>query len=313
MRKLLIILCLGICFVSCSKAQGDKGPTMKEYQAKEITKLINKGKAVLIANAIIKGDLDLSDVEDTDMTGPNTFTAHVSTSIYFQSCVFLGDVKGNGYKDIKGKKIPIKARFSRDVQFMDCDFRKNVDFNDAEFQACFNLSKSVFRGEAQFNNILCLGQKNQWWEIEADSTFMMCGSTFRGDLNMMDAQFKQDASLQGINVNNLQISNLQTGGKLDLSSSNINGFLIFNYGNCTVEVYLSYCRFAGRTDIIGTNFNGNCEMDKSLFYGNVKLDRSNFKGGLKTDDAHFLLRPNTEETVYVNDSIPSFKGFNINQ
>ena len=313
MRKLLIILCMGVCFVSCTNAQSEKKPTMKEYQAKDITKLINKGKAVLFANAIIKGDLDFSDIDDTDMTAPTTFTAHVPISIYFQSCVFLGDVRGNGYKDVKGKKIPVRTRFLRDVQFIDCDFRKNVDFNNAEFQASVNFSKSVFRGETQFNNILCIGQKNQWWEMEADSTFMMCGSTFRGDLNQMDAQFKQDASLQGIEINNLQISNLQADGKMDLSNSDIRGFLIFNYGNCADEVYLSYCKFAGRTDIIGTTFNGNCEMDKSLFYGNVKLDRSNFKAGLKTDEAYFLLPPHTEETVYANDSIPTFKTFGTNK
>lgn len=313
MRKLLIILCLGICSVSCTNAQGDKEPTMKEYQAKDIVKIINKGKPVLFVNAIIKGDLDLSDVEDTDMTGPNTFTAYVSNSIYFQSCVFLGDVKGNGYKDIKGKKIPVKVRFFRDVQFMDCDFRRNVDFNDAEFLASINLSKSAFRGEAQFNNILCMGQRNQWWEMEADSTFMMSGSTFRGDLNLMDAQFKQDVSLQGINVNNLQISNLQTGGGFDLSNSNINGFLLFNYGNCEGDVLLSFGNFWGRTDIIGTTFNEGCEMDKSLFYGNVKIDRSNFKHGLKTDEAHFLLSPNREGTLFPNDSVPAFNGFNVKQ
>lgn len=313
MRKLLIILCLGICFVSCSKAQNGKESTMKEYQAKDITKLINKGKAVLFVNAIIKGDLDFSDIDDREMTAPNSFVAHVPSTIYFQSCVFLGDVKGNGYKEINGKKIPVKVRFTRDVQFMDCDFRKNVDFNDAEFQASANFSKSAFRGETQFNNILCMGHKNQWWELEADSTFMMCGSTFRGDLNLMDAQFKQDASLQGINVNNLQISNLKADGRLDLSNANINGFLLFNYGNCGDDVQLSFGKFDGRTDIIGTTFNGRCEMERSLFYGVVKLDRTAFKGGLNTEEAHFILTPNTEETSFVNDSIPSFMGFKMNQ
>ena len=308
MRKLLIILCLGICFVSCSKAQNGKESTMKEYQAKDITKLINKGKAVLFVNAIIKGDLDFSDIDDREMTDPNSFVAHVPSTIYFQSCVFLGDVKGNGYTEINGKKIPVK-----DVQFMDCDFRKNVDFNDAEFQASANFSKSAFRGETQFNNILCMGHKNQWWELEADSTFMMCGSTFRGDLNLMDVQFKQDASLQGINVNNLQISNLKADGRLDLSNANINGFLLFNYGNCGDDVQLSFGKFDGRTDIIGTTFNGRCEMERSLFYGVVKLDRTAFKGGLNTEEAHFILTPNTEETSFANVSIPSFMGFKMNQ
>ena len=310
MRKLIIILYLGICFVSCTKAQTEREATMKEYDAKEITKLIKKGKSVLFANAIIKGDVDFSDIEDVAMSAPNTFVAHVPSSIFFQSCVFLGNVKGNGYKEIKGKKIPIKVRFSRDVQFMDCDFRKDVDFSDAEFQASVNLSKSVFRGETQFNNILCIGQKNQWWEIESDSTFMMCGATFRGDLNMMDAKFRQDVSIQGITVNNIQISNLSADKRLDLSNSTINGYFIFNYGTCEENATLSFSRFAGRADIIGTVFSGTCEMERSLFYGEVKFGRTNFKKGLKTDGAHFLLHPITEEAVFENDTTPTFNGFN---
>lgn len=303
---------MGLCFVSCSKAQNEREAAMKEYQAKDITKLINKGKAVLFANAIIKGDLDFSAIDDVDMTTPTSFVAHVPTTIYFQSCVFLGEVKGYGEKQIGKKKVPVKTRFDRDVHFMDCDFRKKVDFSEAEFYAGIHLSKSVFRDEASFNNILSLGLKNQWWEIEADSTFMMCGANFRGDINMMDAKFNQDVSLQGITVNNMQISNLQAKKDFNLSTSNINGYFISNYASCGGNALLSFCRFSGRTDIIGSTFETGCDMERSLFYGEVKFNRSNFKEGLNTKDAHFLLTPRIEEAVFAKDSIPSFGKFNVN-
>lgn len=285
---------------------------MKEYKAKEIMKMVNKGENVLIVNAIIKDDLDFSTSKEMDIASPALFTANISGSIYFQSCVFLGMVKSSGSHEISGKKIPVKARFSKEVNFMDCDFREEVDFSDAEFQSTIHFNKSVFRGEALFNNMLIMGNKNQWWEIEADSTFMMSGSTFRGDLNMIDAQFKNDASLQGINVRNLQISNLSASGSLDLSNVSINGSLLFNYGTCEDNVLLSFGKFAGRTDIIGTTFNGTCEMEKSLFYGRVKLDRSNFSKGINAEDTHFLLTPATDGASFPNDSKPVFQGFNIN-
>lgn len=309
MKKLLILIYMGLCFISCSKAQNEKEPAMKEYQAKDIIKLINKGKPVLFANAIIKGDLNFSDVDDVDMIAPTTFVAHISSSIYFQSCVFLGEVKGYGQKTISGKNLPIKNRFERDVHFMDCDFRKNVDFSEAEFYASVSFDKTVFRGEALLNNILCIGEKNKWWEMEADSTFMMCGATFRGDLNMMDAKFKQEVSFQGLTINNLQISNLYTAGRFDLSLSTINGFFIFNYGTCEDITSLAFSKFAGRVDIVGTTFNAECDMEESAFYGNVKFDRTNFKGGIKTNETHFLLSPKREGTLFKNDSIPSFNAF----
>ncbi len=313
MRKLLIILCMGLCFVSCTKAQNEKEATMKEYQAKDIVKLINKGKTILFVNAIIKDDLDFSAINDMEMASPTCFIAHVPSTIYFQSCVFLGEVKGYGSKPINQKSIPVKTRFARNVQFMDCDFRKGVDFSEAVFDEGVHFNKSVFRKEALFNNILSIGQKNQWWEIEADSTFMMCGAIFRGDLNMMDANFKQDASLQGINVNDLQISNLHSAGGFDLSTSTFNGYFISNYATCEEMISLSFCKFGGRTDIVGSTFEKGCEMERSLFYGEVNLSQSKFKAGLNTKDAHFLLLPKTEETLFEKDSIPSFDGFNINK
>ncbi len=313
MKKLLLLILIGLGLVSCSQAQNGDNQKMKEYKAKEIIKMINKGENVLIANAIIKDDVDFTNVDDVDIASPALFTANVSCSIYFQSCVFLGSVKSKGYQEINKKRIPVRTRFSKEVNFMDCDFRNEVDFCDAEFQSSVHFNKSVFRGEAKFNNILSMGNKNQWWEIEADSTFSMCGSTFRGDLNMMDAKFNRDASLQGINVRNLQISNLSSAEILDLSNVNINGSLLFNYGNCEENVLLSFGKFDGRTDIIGTTFNGTCEMEKSLFYGRVKMERSVFKKGINTDDTHFLLLPQTDGASFANDSIPTFNGFNINK
>lgn len=308
-KKLLLIIGMGFLVFSCSNAQEKKEKSVKEYNAKEIIKLLNKGKEVVISNAIIKDDLFFSDVEDTDFTFPTGFTANVTVSIYFQSCVFMGDVKSVGKKKVGERNVDVKTHFRKDVTFMDCDFRKEVDFNESQFDRTINFSKTVFRGYTQFNDIYCLGKKNQWWELEADSSFMMCGASFLGDVNMMDAKFKKDASLQGFSVNNLQISNIEVEEAFDLSKADIKGYLICNYGQFNGDANLSFGRFLGRTDITNSTFKKGFEIEKSLFYGQVKLNKSVFSQKIATEQSHFMLLPETEETQYPQDSTASFNGF----
>lgn len=308
-KKLLLIIGMGFLVFSCSNAQEKKEKSVKEYSAKEIVKLLNKGKEVVISNAIIKDDLSFSEVEENDFTSPAGFTANVNVSIYFQSCVFMGDVKSVGKKKVGERSVDVKTHFGKDVTFMDCDFRKEVDFSGAQFDRTINFSKTVFRGYTQFNDIYCLGKKNQWWELEADSSFMMCGASFLGDVNMMDAKFKKDASLQGFSVNNLQISNIEVEEAFDLSKADIKGYLICNYGQFNGDANLSFGRFLGRTDITNSTFKKGFEIEKSLFYGQVKLNKSVFSQKIATEQSHFMLLPKTEETQYPQDSTASFNGF----
>lgn len=308
-KKVLVLLSMGLSVISCSNAQGDAKVQTKEYTAKEIIKKINKGGNVLIANAIIKDDLSLFNVEDVELSAPNLFTANVTASIYFQSCVFLGDVKTSGEKEIKNRSVPVKTHFSNDVNFVDCDFRKKVDFSESEFERSISFCKSAFRGAANFNNMLCIGKQNQWWEIEADSTFRMCGTTFRGDVNMMDAKFKQEVSFQNTTFDKLQLSNMEANGEFDFANTVVNGEMLLNYATCDGNVLFSFGKFASRLDMIGSTFKGDFEMEKSLFYGRVKFNKTKFEKSVNTNASLFLITPEQEETQYSNDSIPSFEKF----
>lgn len=308
-RKVLLFLGLGLFTASCTNAQEDGKSQTKEYSAQEIIKKINKGKPLLIANAIIKDDLSFAAIDEVEFATPGQFTANVDAVIYFQSCVFLGNVTATGTKEVGNKKVPVKSHFAKDVNFIDCDFRKNVDFSESDFDRSLNFHKSVFRGVTEFNNMLCNGKQNQWWEIAADSTFRMCGTIFRGDINMMDAKFSQGASFQNLVVENLQMSNMAAEGEFDFSNATVKGDALFNYINCQSDASFAFGRYDSRVDINGATFAGKCDMERSLFHGMVKLNRTKFEKGLHAEEAQFMLKPQTEETQCGEGTPLSFKKF----
>lgn len=159
LKKVIVLLTMGLFTASCGNAQSDGKNQTKEYAAKTIIKKLNKGEALLVANAIIKDDLILTEIDDVELSTPGQFTANIQGSIYFQSCVFLGSVKSEGFKEVNGRKVPVKSHFAKDVNFIDCDFRKDVDFSESEFERTVNFNNSVFRGNTEFNNMLCMGNK----------------------------------------------------------------------------------------------------------------------------------------------------------
>ena len=276
-------------FASCTFAKGDKNKTI---EADEIIRLIDKGKPVELADKIIMGDLDFTQIKNKYIDGCAIVSHDIAVPVTFVKCVFMGNVTGFCEKN---RAVNV-VRFCRNTSFKQCDFRGNLNLNQNTVDGDFILAESVFRENVSLDYLHIKGRNAHMWEINAEKNFSMSYSQTEGMLNMMDAQFHSEASLQGIRCNEAQFSNMKARHSIDLSLATFNGKVIFNYAQIDGNADLSNVRFLDRVDIYKSRFANNTNLQNTTFYGKTRFNGTSF-AGINTDGAIFLQKPDTEGTT----------------
>lgn len=270
---------------SCGYARKDD----KMMSAKEIIKLIDKGKPVLFFDKIITDDLLFTDAKNQVVDGNANLVHIVKNDVVFVNCVFLGKVFAT-----KTEKTNHFVRFNGDVSFRKCDFREEVDFSDIVINGKLNMTQSVFREKVAFNGMHVKGNSSHFWEMTAEKGFSMVNST-QGRLNFMDAHFAKECNLQRTDCADLQFSNVQCDSLLELSMSSIRGNANINYGVFEGPVSLSYCKVIGMLDVLKSHFNGSFEIENTTLFSATRLTGSTFKGDIKSENCYCLIGPQMED------------------
>ncbi len=306
--RCVVFIVISVLFLfSCSKVQSKGQPSdLKEYKASEIIRMIEKGKSVAIVNAIIYDDLDFTTVDEGKVVSPTQLSVEISQPIYFQSCVFMGKVSACGTISSKGSKIMMKKfnHFRSDVCFYDCDFRKELVFDESIVDGNINFAKTIFTDVASFNHMLVNGTQCFFASIQAKSTFQFIYSTIRGDVNFMDARFSGSFSASSLVAKDLVMNNVQVEGRMNLSEMLLSGIFMFNYGHCSNDVSFAFSTYMGRFSMLETTFDGDVTFERSRFFGMVKMNHSSFAKKMDLKESVFYEKPEMEDVKRPADAEP---------
>lgn len=127
-------------------------------KASDIIAQINAGKPVEYTDAIIEGELDLTNLENRRLErsadtwlgfgGNETYESTVEVPIKFINCTFEGDVLA--YYHLERHHETYLAHFEKDVIFNRCTFKRDSEFKYSEFNAAASFAGSTFTHEANF-------------------------------------------------------------------------------------------------------------------------------------------------------------------
>lgn len=259
-RLFLIFLC--VLASACSHAE------QKEIYAKDIVKLLEKGKNVEIANKIIMDDLDFTKGNHFQMLSNSQIQNVISSNIFFSNCVFMGNITTNGSKD----NFPIATKFNENLVFQNCDFRGEVDFSNSVVMGSTNFNKAKLRKTSSFNNMTINSKDAYFSEIEAEGSVSMIYTFFAGNLFLMDGQFQSDLSLQNITINGKLMANgLQCSAAAEFDMMSIRGRAIFNYSQFSKQASFIQSRFYDDVDFVETTFTENANLENTYFFGTLNM------------------------------------------
>jgi uncharacterized protein YjbI with pentapeptide repeats len=152
-----------------------------KINASDIIAQINRGEAVSLQNAVIEGDLDLTQLANKKLKKENngdshsthkSFASTVSVPLSFTNCTFRGEVLAyynpdnpnlsgsNGnmvlhYDSEKGvirKNETYSANFDQNVRFEKCVFEETAAFKHSEFRGTATFTDCQFQDLASFKH-----------------------------------------------------------------------------------------------------------------------------------------------------------------
>jgi len=198
--KYLIILLVPVvlgCFTS--KNIKDSSDIASKYAS---------GEAIIIQQKDVAEALDFVNFGEQILVSPSEKRNHTNAHIYIENSMILEVV--DAYD--RNENSEVKCRFDGPVSFINCTFKKDVDFasaifnDDVKFINCFfqgevNFQnarfmkevvfyKSNFDREAAFQNAKFFG-KTIFNELTAEDNFMISGATFNEKTTFNVCHFKK--------------------------------------------------------------------------------------------------------------------------
>lgn len=278
MRRLLLLLIPVLMVVSCN------GADRKEMNASEIVKLLKSGKDVQLVGRIIMDDLDFTVADEPFALNAGLSQCEINSNIFFSDCIFIGKVTSNGKKG----QTAIQSRFNKNLVFLDCDFRGEVDFGQSVVFGMVNFSKSIFRENANFNNMSVWSKDSYFSEIKAEKVFSMIYTSFLGNLYFINAKFQQKATFQEMSVKgSLSFNNAVFEERAGFDLMETGGSAFFNYAVFEKNANFSFSRFLHTADFIKTTFKEKGNFEKAYFLNTVRFEEVDMENSLILTDTFF--------------------------
>jgi uncharacterized protein YjbI with pentapeptide repeats len=257
-----------------------------EIEAADILKILEKGKAVHLEDAVVNGDLYLSDALQALPFSSETANYYVSKVLLFTNCRFRGKVFAQRPNEV-GQQFN-KVVFQRHVTFQNCIFQDEVSFIGSQFLTDVSFAGSSFEAKANFDNISCHGMA-----VYRSVNFLLDGSFqnawFLRDLNMVQASFKQMASFQGtIYHQRALFTEASFLGYADFGNQDFRGGAHFTYAQFQDQAHFNYSKFRDIADLNRLRFGKAGNFKGCSFAGTTRFNRSEYRATLDLREALFL-------------------------
>ncbi|MGB5099015.1 MAG: pentapeptide repeat-containing protein [Methanothrix sp.] len=268
----LILLMAEITTVDCSDYT-------KTVPASEILAKIEKGEPVEYDHVIIKGDLDLSQL--------NLPNGHINRSLYDTSILGLTE----NAKIVTSEIKIINATIEGNVNFGETVFYSPIDFSGSNFTcfaifhgAQFSTYTNVFSDVAVFSGIANFNNARFYNGID------FIGAS--GPTYFMDTEFDKIAHFWGAKLYNAWFSRAKFNstyidfrkaqfiGQASFSEAqfDVNDGPLFKEAQFNGDVYFRGTKFNGTSNFIGSQFSRNVDFTYAEFGGDAVFNGAKFSG-----------------------------------
>ncbi len=275
--RLLCIFAFCLACYSCS-SRGDE-----KVNAADMVSAATKGENLTYSNTTFTGDMMLADSNTAVSASAVQAVSYVRGTLVFHDCKFTGRVMGS----IKAGQITYSTTLERSVYFDNCVFEGEVDFNSAAMQGACTFIKCTFKKPVQFNHALFSGEVSF-----AGCTFLEGAgfqqSTFMSSAFFSEAHFERECSFQNAYFYRDATFNLASfDGYADFTQASFYSHMLCNYTHSKKNMVLSECTFRGRAEFVSADWI-RAEIENSTFYARTLFDKGNFSDSFSLHGSKFM-------------------------
>lgn len=226
----------------------------KEINASEVFRLINEGKTVDLKDALIVGELDLTELDNKESVNKSKdyreYKSYVKAPVSFINCVFEGDViaykntqdgkvrkQGEVTVTWKGDSETSSTNFNESVVFENCVFKKKCEFKYSTFKEAVNFEGTTFVESANF----------KYAKFQEQTGFGNC--TFNNSATFKYAKFSQDADFfKNRFFGYADFKYAEFGNRVTFKRANFDDYADFKYTKIEKDAVFTDANFASEPD-----------------------------------------------------------------
>ena len=284
-----------LIFNNCSNAHqlDDK----KEIKAKEIIEKIKNKEDINLENIHIKDDLDFTKIFDEIQENKNHFRSHIYSAIIFSNCTFEDKVLA--FSKEKRSQFKHYVTFHKNIIFINCKFKDEVNFKESKMKELSNFSNSIFLKKTSFEGVNF--EKVYFVNVSFEDKVKFQRSIFHKSADFLKSKFEKKVSFQSVIFKN----NAQFGGNnfynfLDFSNVIVDGHLFFNQSKFEKEILFNDCIFDKRAEFVGSEFLKKVDFNNSIFRGKTLFNNAIFNDELDFSEVFFVLGFPQIENLSIN-------------
>ncbi|MBQ1698418.1 MAG: pentapeptide repeat-containing protein [Bacteroidales bacterium] len=218
--------------------------------AQQIVEMLRTVKTLHLKGCTIQGLLDFTAVNgNCDMIA--VAPSYVEADIVFANCVFEDSVTTFSERDNAQK---VYTMFEKNVVFHECEFKKGVNFTQADFRGRFDFDISKVAGDAAFDGChFRRGVSFAMANFNGEATFV--SAVFGGRGNFMKVFFRKPVIFQRCKMEDMVM----------FADSHFYGYTEF--AKCTAynDVDFTNSQFADRAVFMRSMYMGNIKMANCVF------------------------------------------------
>ncbi|MCR5455596.1 MAG: pentapeptide repeat-containing protein [Bacteroidales bacterium] len=254
MKLIHSILAILVALMVVQGCGGRKYQPPKEgdiLAAEQIVEMLRSGRPLYVKGCTIKGSLDF-----TEVSGSSNLIAvapsYVDADIVFSGCTFEDSVTTFAEYDNKQRVYTV---FEKNLVFHDCEFKKGINFTQADFRGRFDFDLSKVAGDAAFDGCTFRnGTSFVMANFNGDASFV--STEFGGRINFMKSFFRKSAIFQRCKMGNAAM----------FADSHFYGYTEFSKITALGDMDYTNSQFLDRAFFI-----------RSLYMGNIKFANCVFK------------------------------------
>ncbi len=252
----VLLVAAGVVLASCGEAKNDA-----EVKASDVLAQISKDKSVEVVGKIVWDDVDFASVGDLQLIGTSVAQRRIGVNVVFVDCVFMGKVSATGTMDADGTKVAVQTKFAENVLFVGCDFRAEVNMDNALCVGNLSFDGCTFREKASMNGLEVMGRSASFRKVVAEKSFSLIYSKFAGNVTMSEAKFAAKLSMQEATVGERLFAPSMVTSKADFGLLWVQKNAVFNYCDFAAGVNFDNARFDGDLEAIETTTDGTSMSD----------------------------------------------------
>ncbi len=277
MRRYFVLAVAAIVMAVVTGCGGNKDasviPSSGDVTAGQIIGALRSGKRVYLKDRTITGMLDFTTT--TQYCGlVGIVPVYVEPEIVFLNCVFEDSVTTFSEHENAQKVYTV---FDKNVVFHDCEFKRGVNFTQADFRGRFDFDISKVHGVAAFDGCnFRNGTSFAMANFNEAVTFV--STVFAARSNFLKSFFRKSAIFQRCRMEDMVM----------FADSHFYGYTEF------IKIVA-----LGDIDFTNTQFAGRTFFKRSVLLGNIKLSNCVFKDSTDFSENTQLQKSNTNliETI----------------